>query len=98
MDHIFEITDKSNRKIRLTKERWSHIRKKHPEVQEWEWIKETLENSEKSVEDEYVESVIYFYRFYKHAKTPNRHLCVIINYLNGEGYVRTAYFTKHIKN
>lgn len=98
MSHIFEVIDKLGKEVHLSDERWSHIRKKHPEVQEWEWIKETLKNPDKSVEDEYNESTIYFYKFYKNTKAQNRYLCVIINYLNRKGYVLTAYFTKHIKN
>ena len=30
---IFEVIEKTGRKIRLTNEQWSHIRKKHPEVE-----------------------------------------------------------------
>lgn len=36
MDYVFEIIDKSGRKIHLTKERWTHIRKKHLEIEETE--------------------------------------------------------------
>jgi len=97
MRYVFEIIDKSGRKIHLSKERWSHIRKKHPEIKEWELIKEALKNSDKMIDDEFVESIRYFYKFHKHEKKPNRYLCVIINYLNGEAYVVTAYFTKDIK-
>ena len=32
---IFEILDKTGRKNRLTKEQWSHIRKTHPEVENY---------------------------------------------------------------
>ena len=97
MSRIFEIIDKTGRKIHLSKERWTHIRKKHPEVKEWELIKETIEEGDKIIDNEFSESIKYFYKFYKHAKKPNRCLCVVINYLNGKGYVLTAYFTKNIK-
>ena len=39
--NILEIEDKTGRLIRLTKERWSHIRRDHPDVQEQE-IETTL--------------------------------------------------------
>jgi len=94
---IFEIINKKGIKTRLTKERWTHIRKKHPEVEEWESIKETLEKPDKILEDDFNESIKYFYKFYKHSKKPKRYLCVVINYLNGTGYVLTAYATKNIK-
>jgi len=97
MNHIFKIIDKAGREIHLSKERWTHIRKKHPEVKDWELIKETLEKEDKVINDESSESIKYFYKFYKHAKKPDRYLCVVINYLNGESYVLTAYFTRNIK-
>jgi len=77
MAHIFETIDKLGKKVHLSDERWSHLREKHTEVQEWEWIKETLEKPDKIVDDENVETTYYFYRFYKHAKRPNRYLCVM---------------------
>ncbi len=39
---IFEITDKTGRKIRLTQERWSHITREHPEIVNLEEVKDTL--------------------------------------------------------
>ncbi len=45
MTWLFEIEDKSGRKIHLTKERWSHINQEHPEIADYlEEIKETLKN------------------------------------------------------
>ena len=32
MEHIFEVIDKTGRKIRLTKKQWSHITTKHPDL------------------------------------------------------------------
>ena len=97
MNHIFKIRDKRGREIHLSKERWTHIRKNHPEVNEWELIKEAIEARDKIIDNEFSESIKYFYKFYKHAKKPDRYLCVVINYLNGKGYVLTAYFTKKIE-
>lgn len=96
MDYIFEIEDKSGRKIHLSKERQNHIRKKHPEVEDFELIKETLLKYDKSLSNIYEHSVYYFYKFFKHKKPPKRYLCVAIKFLNGEGYVITAYFDKKI--
>lgn len=42
-DVIFEVIDKTGRKIRLTKKQWKHILKRHPDVINYqEEIKETL--------------------------------------------------------
>jgi len=94
MDYIFEVSDKSGRKVHLSKERWSHIRKKHPEVDDFELIKETLLKADKSITNLWDSTVYYFYKFFKNRKSPKRYLCVAIKFLNGEGYVITAYFDK----
>jgi len=47
MNIIFETIDKTGRKIILTKEQWSKIRKKHPEVEHEDLLKETIENPTK---------------------------------------------------
>jgi len=35
MDEIFEVEDKSGRRIRLTRRQWSHIRQDHPNVENY---------------------------------------------------------------
>lgn len=96
MEYVFQITDKSERIIHLTKERWTHIRKKHPEIENPEIIKDCIENFDKISSYGYDSTVHYFYRFYKHKESSNRYLCVAIKYLNGKGYVITAYFSNKI--
>ncbi len=45
MSWVFEIKDKSGRKIHLSKERWTHINQEHPEVSNYlEEIKETIQS------------------------------------------------------
>ena len=45
MDDIFEVIDKSRRKIRLTEKQWKHILKRHPDMINYlEEIKNTLIN------------------------------------------------------
>jgi len=93
---IFEIVDKSRRKIHLSKERWSHIRKKHPEIEELELIEQTIRSPDKITENYNDETVCRYYKYYKSRKPPKNYLLVIIKYLNGDGYVVTALFDKHI--
>ncbi|HJX50182.1 MAG TPA: hypothetical protein VJ438_01835 [Candidatus Nanoarchaeia archaeon] len=97
MSYVFEITDKSGRKIHLSKKQWAHIRKKHPEIEDFEMLKEGIEKFDKVTNYGYDPSVHYFYKHFKHKQPPNRHLCIAIKYLNGEGYIITAYFDKNIK-
>ena len=43
MPDIFEIIDKTGRKIRLTKKQWAHMMKRHSYMEKYlEEIKETL--------------------------------------------------------
>ena len=97
MSHIFEIIDKTNRKIHLSKERWSHIRKKHPEVEDPELIKENIINPDKIASFNDDRTINYYYKFHKYKKLPNKYLVVAIKYLNEHGYIITAYFDKHIR-
>lgn len=95
-DIIFEVTDKTGRKIRLTKKQWSHIREDHPEVKDEEPIIETIEKPDK-ITQPYEGPKYYYYKYYKHRKSPDNYFMVIVNYLNGEGFVITAYYVPYIK-
>ncbi len=97
MDIIFEIGDKTRRKIRLTKKQWNHIRKKHPEVEDPELIKETISKPHKITDYDIDESIKYYYRHYKHRSSHEKYLQVIVKYLNGQGFIITAQFKPYIK-
>ena len=98
MPSIFEIEDKSGRKIHLTKERWTHINQEHPEVSSYlEEIQETLKNPIKIQEVDYDKDVRHYYRYYKSIELPAKNLLVIVKYLNGEGFIITSYFIRSIK-
>lgn len=91
---IFEIEDKSGRKIHLSKERWSHIQK-HPEmVSKIEHIKETLKYPDAIKEFEYDPEVHFYYRFYKERR---EYLFISVRYLNGNGFIITSFYTDKIK-
>ncbi len=94
---IFEVIDKSKRKICLTQERWKHL-SKHPQVQNnFEWIKETLQQPDKITEYSLDEKVRYYYRYYKNKSSPAKYLRVIVKYLNGDGFIITAHFVEKIQ-
>jgi|SRR3989344_2956393 len=98
MTNVFEITDKTGRKIRLPNKQWRHIMKKHPYMEKYlEEIKETLKIPDKITEYSPDETIRYYYRRYKYVKSPNYFILVIVKYLNGEGFVITAYFTDKLK-
>ncbi len=93
---IFELVDKTGRKIILTKERWSHIRQKHGLVEDPEEIQQTILNSDKSIFIE-EKNKVYFYKYFKHKKHVSKFLKVIVKYLNDRGYVSSAHFTRKIQ-
>ena len=98
MKVIFEITDKTGRKIRLTNRQWSHILKRHYDMTNYqEEIKETLKNPQKITDHPYDKNSRYYYNYLKHKQGPNKYLLVIVNYLNGEGFVVTTYFRRNVK-
>lgn len=96
VDIIFEITDKTGRKIRLSKERWQHISSKHSElssIQKLEDIKNTLINPTIIVKHKFDEAKRNYYKYYKDKQ---RYLTVVVKYLNGEGYISTAFTSRKI--
>ena len=97
MGFIFEVKDKTGRKIRLTKKQWTHINKKHPAIANYlDEIKETIENPDAVIESE-EENVYLYYKYYKRLKSPYNYILAIVKYLNGEGYIMSAYFEKNIR-
>lgn len=94
MPHIFVVEDKTNRKIRLTKERWKHIVNEHPELSVEE-IKETLMNPLMIKSSKYDPKYVRWY--YKFNKTKKRYIFVSVKYLNGEGFIITAHYMRKIK-
>lgn len=95
MSNIFNITDKSGRKIRLTKERWQHITQEHPGITNPEELKETLTNPLKITPSKYnTDNVCYYYRYNKNLK---RYLMVAVKYLNGDGFIITSYHMRKIQ-
>lgn len=95
MEFIFEIPDRTGRKIHLSKERWSHIRIEHPLVENIEELKITLTNPVKIMQHEYGELYDY-YCYFKNKKQKSKYLKVVVKYLNGVGFILTAYFVKSI--
>ena len=58
-----------------------------------EEIKQTLVNPDKTINSIYDDYKSNYYKYYKNKK---RYLRIIIKYLNGDGFVISAYFVKHV--
>ena len=98
MPWIFEVKDKSGRKINLSKERWNHINQEHPEVADYfEEIKEMIINPNKITTYSYDRDIRYYYKYFKDRKSPAKYLLLIVKYLNEHGFIITAYFVRNIK-
>jgi hypothetical protein len=95
MAHIFEVTDKSGRKIRLPKDRWKHIQVEHSRINDPEELKQTLINPLKITSSKYdPKNVRYYYRYNKNLK---RYLFVAVKYLNGDGFIVTSFYRRNIE-
>lgn len=93
-NHVFEIKLKSGRKIHLSKERWSHIRKEHPDITHTEEIIKTLFCPDKINLSDKDESVRWYYLY---NKLRRRFMKVSVKYLNGNAYFITCHYTTKIQ-
>ena len=66
MAHIFEIEDKSGRKVHLSNERWQHIAIEHPTLSgKIEEIKDTILNPTSIKKSKYNENVRFYFKLFK---------------------------------
>jgi len=94
--NVFEVMDKTKRKIRLTQNRWRHITIKHPYMTNYlAEVEDTIINSQNIIAHEYGDLSDY-YKYFKHRKDDLKLLKVVVKYLNGDGFVLSAYFVKNI--
>ncbi|HLC31393.1 MAG TPA: hypothetical protein VJK51_01890 [Candidatus Nanoarchaeia archaeon] len=91
---IFEVIDKTTRKIKLTQKSWKHIRDEHPEIEDQEEIASALKIPNKILSSDRDESVAWYF-FYK--KERREYLKVSVKYLNGEGFIITAHHTSKLQ-
>ena len=98
MNNIFEVIDKSGRKIRFTKERWQPIpspKSLHPYMTNYlDEVKQTLENPDSIIINKYDGTKANYYKFLKDRK---QFLLVAVKYLNSEGFVTTSFITSRIR-
>lgn len=79
--------------IRITRERWGHITRRHPEMRDQrDKVIETLSNPDSIQEGDFGELLAV--RFYSKTLLTQKHLIVAYKELSGQdGFVLTAYFT-----
>lgn len=90
----FEVTSKLDKRVYVTKSRWSLIIKtKHLELKGKEKeVKETLANPDEIRQSRTDESVCLYYKNYGKLS-----LSVVVKHNNGEGFILTTYYTDRIK-
>ena len=98
MDYVFEVIDKTNRKIHITKERWTHITSPnflHPYMANYlDEMKSTLIKPDFIVYNKFDDKTANYYKYLKERK---QYLLVGVKYLNGEGFVTTSFITRKIR-
>jgi hypothetical protein len=97
MEHVFDITDKTGRKIHLSKERWEHITTIHSEISNYLGEIEQIIKNPLKITTHTKGDLRNYYLYLKHRKNPEKYLKVIVKYLNEHGFVITAHFVKYIK-
>ena len=82
--------------IRLTKERWDHICRRHPELaNQQEKVVETLRNPTEVLQGDFGEKLAV--RFYRRTPLTSKYLTVAYKELGTQdGFVVTAYFTRRV--
>jgi|SRR3990167_6740964 len=97
MENVFEITDKTKRKIRLTKRQWKHITTTHEEMANYlEEIKLTLVNPIKIIHQD-KGNLNRYHSYQKHRKHAEKYLRIVVKYLNGDGFILTAHFVRNLE-
>ncbi len=94
MDDIFEITDKTKRRIKLTQKGWKHIRDEHPEIIDYEELIKVITKPDKILSSDRDDSVAWYFLYNKQRK---EYMKVSVKYLNGEGFVITAHHTSKLQ-
>jgi hypothetical protein len=93
MSIIFIVQDKTGRLIRLTRKQWAHIAE-HPEMaNQVERVQETLAKPSHILTSPNDASRNYYVRYFKQAPVRGKFLTVMVKYLNGHGFVITAYYS-----
>lgn len=83
--------------MHLSRERWTHIRKKYPEIEDSEMLRETIVKHDKITQVHADQTIHYFWRYCKNRLSEDKFLLVVVKYLNGEGYILSAYYEDKIK-
>ena len=95
MGNVLEVIGRQGKRVYLSKERWKHISKHHPNVNSLHDIEETIKTPANTTYDE-EENIVAYFRHFKLREGPAKYLKIVVKYLNGEGYIITSYYVKSL--
>src|SRR3989344_6197491 len=95
MSSVLEVIDKQGKRVYLSKERWKHISKHHPNVNSLHDIEETIKTPISTINNE-EENIVAYFSHFKLREGPAKYLKVVVKYLNGEGHIVTSYYVKSL--
>ena len=92
MASVFEVASILGKKIRLTETQVEHIQDRHPEFKgQTDKIKRCIEQPDLVLYD-LAEDNYQYCKYFVETPVGQKHLVVIVRYLNGDGFVITSLF------
>ncbi len=92
-----ELRDVWGNIVSLTEERKAHILE-HPEMREQEnKVAETLLEPDVVIQSQSDDTVRLFHRLYEGLTIGDKHLCIVVKYMEDSVFIITAYFTDKVK-
>jgi len=94
---VFEVRSKLGNAIRLDEDRWKHVLE-HPEMRDQlHRMKEAIADPDEIRGSAHTPSIRLFYKLSPHSPVSEKYMLVIVNVLDGEGFIVTAFFTDKVK-
>jgi len=94
---VLEVRSKLGKVIVLDENRWKHVLE-HPEMENQRFkIEETLVDPDEVRESVYTSSIWLFYKLYANTPVSEKYLLVVVEVLDGEGFIVTTFFTDKVK-
>ena len=94
---MLEVRSKLGKVVRLDEDRWRHVLD-HPEMKnQRSRVEETLVDPDEVRESVRSSSIWLFYKLYANSPVSEKYLLVVVEVLDGEGFIVTAFFTDKVK-
>ena len=94
---VFEVQSKLGKTVRLDEARWKHILEHQEMENQNSKIEETLLDPDEVWESAHSASMWLFYKLYAKSPVSQKYMLVVVQVLDGEGFIVTAFFTDKVK-